>query len=114
MIDHDVDLYIASFPYIGLKSCIEAMGAGIPLITHQNYSSQLLGGSFYSYPEAYSWKTPEELFTFLENLDPGFYLYNLNLRGPITKNIINPNWLMKFSINLMLKCKELPSSLTKI
>lgn len=72
LIDHDVDLYIASFPYIGLKSCIEAMGAGIPLITHQNYSSQLLGGSFYSYPEAYSWKTPEELFTFLENLDPGF------------------------------------------
>ena len=69
MVDHKIDLYISSFPYGGLKACIEVMGSGTPVIFHQNYISQVLGGSFGGYPEAFIWKNPSELFKYITSLN---------------------------------------------
>lgn len=59
-----VDLYIASFPYGGGLTLIEAMGAGIPVAIHQHIYSRVLSGVDLAYPEAFSWQDPDALLAY--------------------------------------------------
>lgn len=67
---HQIDVYIASFPYGAGLTLIEAMGAGIPAIMHQHMYSRVLSGLELAYPEAFHWADPEDLLTYLTNLTP--------------------------------------------
>lgn len=66
--NYHVDLYIASFPYGGGLTLIEAMGAGVPVALHKHIFSRLLSGIDLAYPGAFSWRAPEELFDFCSKL----------------------------------------------
>ena len=63
-----VDLYIASFPYGGGLTLIEAMGAGVPVALHKHIFSRMLSGIDLAYPGAFSWRSPDELLDFCSKL----------------------------------------------
>lgn len=62
--DYRVDLYVASFPYGGGLTLIEAMGAGIPVALHEHMFSRVLSGIDLAYPEVFSWRSPEDLLNY--------------------------------------------------
>lgn len=64
-----VDLYIASFPYGGGLTMLEAMGAGVPVALHRHVFSRVLGAVDLGYEGAFSWRWPRELLTFLSSLN---------------------------------------------
>ncbi len=66
--DFRVDLYIASFPYGGGLTSIEAMGAGVPVVLHRHIFSQILSGIELGYPGVMSWRYPEELLKYCTSL----------------------------------------------
>ena len=68
--EHEVDVYIASFPYGAGLTLIEALGAGVPVIMHQHVYSRVLSGLELAYPEAFRWADPEDLFSHLASLEP--------------------------------------------
>lgn len=68
LIDYRVDLYIASFPYGGGLTLIEAMGAGVPVALHKHIFSRMLSGIDLGYPGAFSWRSPDDLLDFCANL----------------------------------------------
>jgi hypothetical protein len=65
-----VDMFIASFPIVGGKTLVEVMGAGIPLVVHDNPNSRFLGGIDMVYPGAFCWRHPEQLIAHCKLLDP--------------------------------------------
>ncbi|WP_298595592.1 glycosyltransferase [Zoogloea sp.] len=67
---HDVDVYLASFPYGGAITLIEAMGAGVPVVMHRHMYSPVLSCLELAYPEAFSWRDPDALIAHLEELTP--------------------------------------------
>jgi hypothetical protein len=69
--DYRVDLYVASFPYGGGLTLIEAMGAGIPVTLHRHIFSRILSGIDLAYSGAFSWRYPEELLNYCVSLIPG-------------------------------------------
>jgi hypothetical protein len=72
LIQEQVDLYIPSFPFGGGKACIEVMGSGTPIATHQSYISQFHGGECLVYPEGFRWRKPQQLFLYVKTLTPDF------------------------------------------
>ena len=68
--EYRVDLYIASFPYGGGLTLIEAMGAGVPVALHKHIYSRILSGIELAYPGAFSWRSPEKLLDFCSHLTP--------------------------------------------
>lgn len=68
--EHEVDVYIASFPYGAGLTLIEALGAGVPVIMHQHVHSRVLSGLELAYPEAFHWADPEDLYAHLASLEP--------------------------------------------
>jgi len=69
--DYRVDLYIASFPYGGGLTLIEAMGAGVPVALHRHMFSRILSGIDLAYPGAFSWRSPDELLDYCTSLTSG-------------------------------------------
>lgn len=67
--EHQVDIYITSFPYGGARTLIEAMGAGIPIAVHSHCTSRLLGTFDMAYEGALVWRNPEELYNFVQRAD---------------------------------------------
>jgi len=59
--EHEIDLYVASFPYGGGLTLVEAMGAGVPVALHNHIFSRVLSCVDLAYPEAFIWRQPEEL-----------------------------------------------------
>jgi hypothetical protein len=68
--EHNVDLYLASFPYGAGLSLIEAMGAGIPVILHRHMYSRVNSSLELAYSEANCWSDSSELLTYLSSLRP--------------------------------------------
>jgi len=64
----NVDLYIGSFPLGGGRATIEVMGAGIPLLLHDNYVSIFFTDIAEAYPQALKWRTPDELNALLSGI----------------------------------------------
>lgn len=62
--DYRVDLYIASFPYGGGLTLIEAMGSGVPVALHKHIFSRVLSGIDLAYQGAFCWRFPEELLNY--------------------------------------------------
>lgn len=69
--EYQVDLYVASFPYGGGLTLIEAMGAGIPVALHKHTFSRILSGIDLAYTGAFSWRYPYELLNYCKSLTPG-------------------------------------------
>jgi glycosyltransferase involved in cell wall biosynthesis len=69
--DYRVDLYVASFPYGGGLTLIEAMGAGIPVALHRHTFSRILSGIDLGYSDAFSWRSPDELLNYSASLTAG-------------------------------------------
>ena len=63
-----VDLYIASFPYGGGLTLIEAMGAGVPVVLHNHIFSRVLGSVELAYPGVFTWRTADELVAYCSGL----------------------------------------------
>lgn len=63
-----VDLYVASFPYGGGLTSIEAMGAGISVALHRHIFSRMLSGIDLAYPGAFSWRFPDDLIKYCTSL----------------------------------------------
>ncbi len=63
-----VDVYIASFPYGGGLTLIEAMGSGIPIATHRHTYSRTLSGIDLAYPGVFNWHFPDELIDYCANV----------------------------------------------
>jgi hypothetical protein len=61
--EHEVDLYVASFPYGGGLTLIEAMGAGVPVVLHEHIFSRVLSGIDLAYPDVLTWRQPDKLLT---------------------------------------------------
>jgi hypothetical protein len=66
LVDLNVDLYISSFPIGGGRASIEAMGAGIPLLMHENNASSFHGGVDCAYQEAFVWRGREDFIRILK------------------------------------------------
>lgn len=69
LLEHGVDIYVASFPHGGGRTLIEAMGAGIPVAIHSHCASRLLGAFDLAYPGAMVWHIPEELLEHINAAD---------------------------------------------
>lgn len=68
VIELKVDLYLCSFPLGGGRTAIEIMGAGVPILIHQNSVSRFHGGHDLVYPEAFVWRTEERFKAHLMNV----------------------------------------------
>jgi hypothetical protein len=67
--DFTVDVYLASFPYGGGRTLVEAMGAGVPTVLHSHVTNRMLGGFDMAYEGAFVWRQPEELLDYLQKID---------------------------------------------
>lgn len=65
----EVDAYLGSMPRGGGRATVEAMGCGLPIIIHSNYRSKFLSDENEVYPEAFVWRTLDELRNALKSLD---------------------------------------------
>lgn len=60
-----VDLYLASFPYAGARTAVEAMAAGVPIAGHDHRSKRFLGAVDMLPPGSCIWTTPDQLLDFV-------------------------------------------------
>jgi tetratricopeptide (TPR) repeat protein len=66
-----VDLYIGSFPIGGSRACIEAMAAGIPVITHRHMLYPILGSDgAVGDTQIWSWASPADLLNLVAQATP--------------------------------------------
>lgn len=65
---YHVDVYVASFPYGGGLTLVEAMGSGTPVILHEHLTSTILRCAELAYPGALRWRYPEELIRYCKQL----------------------------------------------
>lgn len=94
---NNVDLYIASFPYGGGLTLIEAMGAGIPVVLHQHMYSRILSGLELSYENSFSWRYPEELLDYCSRVS----IEELELNAALSRNHYEQFHIMKHTIDFV-------------
>jgi glycosyltransferase involved in cell wall biosynthesis len=70
LVDENIDIYIGSFPRGGGRTVLEAMSCGMPLLVHSNYRSRFFSDADDVYPEAMTWRLPDELAEHLRNATP--------------------------------------------
>lgn len=70
LVRRNVDLYVGSFPLGGGRATVEVMGAGIPLLLHENYASAFFTDVAEAYPQVLKWRTPDELESIISGLTP--------------------------------------------
>ena len=70
LIQRHVDLYVGSFPLGGGRATVEVMGAGIPMLLHENYVSAFFTDIAEAYPQALRWRTPDELESAISGITP--------------------------------------------
>lgn len=66
---HQVDLYVASFPYGGGRTLVEAMGAGVAVAIHLHCHSRLLSSFDMAFEGALLWRNPQELYNYVQQTD---------------------------------------------
>lgn len=67
--EHRVDLYVASFPYGGGRTLIEAMGAGVAVALHLHCHSRLLSTFDMTFEGTLLWRNPQELYNYVQQTD---------------------------------------------
>lgn len=67
--EYRVNLYVASFPYGGARTLIEAMGAGVAIALHLHSTSRLLSTFDVAFEGALMWRTPQELYDHVQHAD---------------------------------------------
>lgn len=67
--ERKVDLYIASFPYAGARTSVEAMAAGVAAAGHDHSSKRFLGAVDMLPPGSCIWSEPDQLMDFLSRND---------------------------------------------
>lgn len=60
LIENNVDLFIGSFPIGGARTAIEVMGAGVPMLMHENYLTRFHSSRDICYPDHFLWQYPHE------------------------------------------------------
>ncbi|MBM3695405.1 MAG: hypothetical protein FJW79_05680 [Actinobacteria bacterium] len=68
LLEEAAGLYIDSFPVGSPRSVVEAMSAGIPVVTHHHPTSLLLSDETLAYRGAFSWNDPDDLVERLAGL----------------------------------------------
>lgn len=63
--ERQVDLYLASFPYAGARTAVEAMAAGVAIAGHDHSGKRFLGAVDMLPPGSCVWSTPDQLLDFL-------------------------------------------------
>lgn len=96
LVELHVDLYIASFPYGGGLTLIEAMGAGVPIAVHQHKFVNFLSGLELAYPEAFVWRYPNELLTYCKNLSLDQLINSAHSARSHYENFYSENHLSNF------------------
>jgi hypothetical protein len=69
MSDHDVDLYIGSFPFRGARTSVEVMGSGTPAAWHVARPATTFHDTHMKYAGAEVWQTVDELLGILRRID---------------------------------------------
>lgn len=65
---HNVDLYLSSFPVTGGRTLIEAMGSGTPVVLYNNQKSRLLSGVDLVYSTAFIWSEVSDLLNYIPKI----------------------------------------------
>ncbi|WP_243938864.1 hypothetical protein [Methylobacterium sp. J-059] len=68
LIDNSVDLFIGSFPIGGARTAIEVMGAGVPMLMHENYLTRFHSSRDIAYPDHFLWQYPHEFTEVISNI----------------------------------------------
>ena len=105
LIDEKIDLYIDSFPICGVRSTIEAMGAGVPIAIHHNYVTPFWFNDSV-YPEARIWTEPEEFKNWLATLNPAMLEKQSQLAREFYLVHHHPTLLKTFLLNIKEKSVE--------
>lgn len=70
MVEMGVDIYIGSFPLGGGRATVEALGAGIPIVTYDNPLLPILGSCGLGPTNTWSWSKPDQLEKILQGVTP--------------------------------------------
>ncbi len=100
LVSKHVDILIQTFPSGGGITCIEAMQAGIKIISHIHSYSYLYNAVDMLYPECFFWKEPGELYSHIKGLKKNdiitegiasrkYFNDHLNIKQFFTKDDVN-------------------------
>jgi hypothetical protein len=108
LIQHKIDLYIASFPYGGGLTLIEAMGAGIPVALHRHKYVDFLSGIELAWPEAFVWRESEELLHYCKNISRDILISSAHSGRLHYEKFYSENHLSSF-LKTGNECKSIPA-----
>ncbi|MCK2055480.1 hypothetical protein [Methylobacterium sp. 37f] len=68
LIENNVDLFIGSFPIGGARTAIEVMGAGVPMLMHENYLTRFHSSRDIAYAGHFLWQYPHEFIKVISEI----------------------------------------------